>query len=81
MEEVFATEKDMHRVRKNGIYLSDNEITVLERYQIHYQEYPNAQSLLLRIEEELNENGDDSQDLEAVSEALATFSYYHDTHK
>ena len=59
-------DKSMIKMRGNGIYLSDNQIEVLKRYDIDYKKYISLNSLIFEIEEILNEEVDDS-DLEEVS--------------
>ncbi len=82
MDEEENQKDSFHKLRTNGMYLSDAQIELLKRYDIDYRKYPNLKSLIFRIEEELNE-GDiaDTEELDLLSEELQTFSYYHDTHK
>lgn len=67
--------------RKNNILLTDDQISILQRNGIDYREYPSSQSLVFRIEEELNENPDSDMELELLSEELSERNYYHDTNK
>ena len=48
-------DKSMIKMRGNGIYLSDNQIEVLKRYDIDYKKYISLNSLIFEIEEILNE--------------------------
>jgi len=73
-------DKDMLKMRGNGIYLSDSDVEVLNRYDINYQKYGSLSSLLFDIEEVLNEDSDLS-DLEEVSSKLAEMNYYNNTNK
>ena len=41
--------------RNNGILLSDEEINILNRYQIDYQNCVNTEELVFKIEEYLNQ--------------------------
>ena len=73
-------DKNMIKMRGNGIYLSDNQIEVLKRYDIDYKKYISLNSLIFEIEEILNEEVDDS-DLEEVSSRLSELNYYNNTNK
>lgn len=65
---------------KNDIYLSNNDINVLKRYNINYLSFNNTESLIFEIEQILNEGlGDD--DLERLSESLQELNYYKNTNK
>ena len=70
----------MIKMRGNGIYLSDNQIEVLKRYDIDYKKYISLNSLIFEIEEILNEEVDAS-DLEEVSSRLSELNYYNNTNK
>ncbi len=67
--------------RKNGIYLSDEQIDVLNKYNINYLDYKNINELIFKIEDYLNDSYIELDDLEWVSEQLSTFNYYHNTNK
>ncbi len=73
-------DKSMIQMRGNGIYLSDNQIEVLKRYDIDYKKYISLNSLIFEIEEILNEEVDAS-DLEEVSSRLSELNYYNNTNK
>ncbi len=73
-------DKNMIKMRGNGIYLSDNQIKVLKRYNIDYNKYASLSSLIFDIEEILNEEVD-VEDLEEVSIKLAEINYYNYTNK
>ena len=65
--------------RKNGMLLSDYQVSVLMRNEIEYEKYSNLQTLLFDIEEILNDNYDEELDL--ISGQLAECVYYKDTKK
>ena len=67
--------------RKNGIYLSDEQINILENYNINYLNYNNINELIFYIEDYLNNSYMELEDLESVSEALSNFNYYNNTNK
>mgnify|MGYP006374896899 FL=1 len=73
-------DNSMIKMRGNGIYLSDNQIEVLKRYDIDYKKYISLNSLIFEIEEILNEEVDAS-DLEEVSSRLSELNYYNNTNK
>lgn len=73
-------DKSMIKMRGNGIYLSDNQIEVLKRYDIDYKKYISLNSLIFEIEEILNEEVD-AGDLEEVSSRLSELNYYNNTNK
>lgn len=73
-------DKNMIKMRGNGIYLSDNQIEVLKRYNIDYNKYASLGSLIFEIEKILNEEAD-IEDLEEVSLKLAEINYYNYTNK
>lgn len=73
-------DKNMMKMRGKCIYLSDNQINVLKRYNIDYNKYTSIKSLIFDIEEILNEEAD-LTDLEEVSEKLSELNYYNYTNK
>ncbi len=73
-------DKNMIKMLGNGIYLSDNQIEVLKRYNIDYKNFNSLQSLIFKIEEVLNEEVV-KEDLEEVSRSLAELNYYNNTNK
>ena len=74
-EFVFDTD-DLKIVRKNKMYLSNNEIKTLEKYNVNYNNYDSLSSLIF----ELNEiEGDD--DLEELAIELSEFNYYNNQNK
>ena len=79
VEEVY-NDKNMLKLKKNGIYLSDNDVEVLRRYNIDYNKYISLSSLIFDIESILNEDTD-VDDLEEVSRRLAELNYYNNTNK
>ena len=79
VKEVYS-DKSMLKMRKNGIYLSDNDIEVLNKYDINYNNYSSLSSLLFEIEQVLNESYS-ADDLEELSKSLAELNYYNNTNK
>ena len=72
-------DKNMIKMRGNGIYLSDNDVDILNRYNIDYRKYASLSNLIFDIEEILNEEVFD--DLEEISKKLSEFNYYNNTNK
>ncbi len=74
-EFVFDTD-DLKKERENKMYLSNNEIKTLEKYDVDYKKYDSLSSLIF----ELNEiEGDD--DLEELAIELSEFNYYNNQNK
>lgn len=72
---VFDTD-DLKKERKNKMYLSNNEIKTLEKYNVNYNNYDSLSSLIF----DLNEiEGDD--DLEQLAIELSEFNYYNNQNK
>lgn len=72
---VFDTD-DLKIERKDKMYLSNNEIKTLEKYNVNYNNYDNLSSLIF----DLNEiEGDD--DLEQLAIELSEFNYYNNQNK
>lgn len=80
IEDVYD-DKNMLKMRGNGIYLSDNDIMILERYNINYQKYNSVKSLIFEIEDILNEDSDNLEDLDELSRRLSEINYYNYTNK
>lgn len=64
----------------NGILLSKDEIEVLRRYDIHYENYNSMKELIYEIEDVIVDLTD-ATDLEEVSINLSERDYYHNTNK
>ncbi len=64
----------------NGIFLTDFEISVLNRYNIDYSKYNDLKGIIFEIEEILNYEVSD-EDLEQVSKTIAERDYYQNTNK
>lgn len=63
----------------NGIFLSKKEIEILNKYNIDYKNKSSLKSILLEIEDILNE--EELEDLDLISESIAERVYYNDTNK
>ncbi len=75
-EEFVFDADDLKKERENKMYLSNNEIKILEKYNVKYNNYDSLSSLIF----ELNEiEGDD--DLEQLAIELSEFNYYNNQNK
>ena len=69
-------ENDLKIERKNKMFLSNNEVKTLEKYNVNYNNYDSLSSLIF----DLNEiDGDD--DLEQLAIELSEFNYYNNKNK
>ena len=71
------------KTRKNGLILTDEQIEILKRHNINYEEYNNIQSLIFKIEEYINDVQGymDITDIDEVSKELSEQNYYNNTNK
>ena len=76
----FATDDDFLVKRSNGLLLSNNDVNVLEKYDIDYNSCTSLSELIYLIEDYL-EDSDELVDLEELSIKLSEFNYYHNTNK
>lgn len=65
---------------KNDIYLSNDDINILNRYEINYQNVNNFKELMFIIEDIINNYEVDS-DLEDLLIKLSEYNYYFRTNK
>lgn len=64
----------------NGILLSKDEIDVLRKYDIHFENYTSMKQLIYEIEDVISDLSD-ATDLEEVSLNLSERDYYQNTNK
>lgn len=72
-------EKRFRKTRSNGLFLSDNQIAILERNNIYWNKFASYKQLISEIEQILNDDYD--SELDELSYQLQEQSYYLDTHK
>lgn len=72
-------EKKMHKVRENGIYLSDEQIEILNRYDINYQNCSSVMQLIYLIDEVMEE--EIIEELDEIATFLEEHKYYYNTNK
>jgi len=77
---VSETHKNMSMNKINDrLYLSNNQIDILKRYDIEYKN-KTIEELMFELDEILNDTPD-YDDLEKLSLELAEFNYYYNTKK
>lgn len=72
--------KYMHKEIKKGIYLSEYQIEVLNRYGIDPMECGSIKDIMFLIDEILEDDAD-ADDLDNVSREISEFNYYANTNK
>ena len=78
--EDLTSEKYMHKEIKKGIFLSEYQIEVLNKYNIDPNNCSSIKDLIMQIDEVLDEEYD-ADDLEQVSREISEFDYYANTNK
>ena len=79
-DEVISSEKKFMK-KHNDIYISDEQIEILNKYNINIENYKNISELIYDIEECLNDSYTELDDLEWVSQTLSEYNYYNNTNK
>ncbi len=69
----------MHSLRENNLFLSDEQIEVLNKYKINYQEYTTVSSLIYAIDERLS--FEEIDELEDIASMLSEYQYYNEVNK
>lgn len=80
IDEVLGTDKTFLK-KYNNIYISDEQINILKKYDINIDKYSNLNELVYDIEEYLNDSYEELDDLEWVSQTLSEYNYYNNTNK
>lgn len=65
---------------KNDIYLSKDDINILEKYDIDYLNFSNMKELMFELENVINNNYVDS-DLEELLIKISEYNYYFRSNK
>lgn len=73
-------EKTILKRQKNGLLLSDQNISILNKYKIEINDCMNLKMLIFKIEDVINNEEVDS-DLEELSKTLSERDYYCNTKK
>ena len=66
---------------KNGLMLTNNEISVLKRYGVEYEKCSTLKEIIYLVEDILNEEEVDTEDLEYISSTISERDYYQNTNK
>lgn len=76
-------ENNSLKKRTNGLILSDNQIAILNKHGIKYENFNNLSSLIFYIEEYIMEVESyiDIKDIEEISIQLSEQNYYQNTNK
>ena len=69
-------DKNMLRVRKNGLMLTDNQVETLERYNIDVGACSSLIELLYMIDD-----ASDDEELDYIAQEISERNYYENTHK
>ena len=80
MDNFSIDESSFLKRQKNGLLLSDNDISILNKYNIAYEDCLNIKELLFNILSILNDNPD-FKDLEELSIKLSEIDYYNYVNK
>ena len=80
LEDVVKNEKSFMK-KHNNIYISEEQISILKKYNINIDNYINLNELMYDIEECLNDSYEVLDDLEWVSQTLSEYNYYNNTNK
>ena len=78
---VKETDKTLHKPRENGMFLSDEEISILSKYDINYLNYNSINELIFVIQDCLDNSYIELDDLDYLQSKLAEFNYYNNTNK
>lgn len=73
-------EKTILKRQKNGLLLSDQNISILNKYKIEINDCMSLKMLIFKIEDVINNEEVDS-DLEELSKTLSERDYYCNTKK
>lgn len=72
-------ENNFIKYRKNNIYLTGEQIDILNSYNIDYNSCLSINELIYLIER--NKNDDNYDELDWVETNLSEFNYYHNVNK
>lgn len=80
IDEVMGTDNKFLK-KHNNIYISEEQIEILSKYDINIDKYTNVNELIYDIEDCLNDSYEELEDLEWVSQTLSEYNYYNNTNK
>ena len=73
-------ENNFVKMRKKNIYLSDDDIKILNKYDISYENFSNMKELMFYLQDILD-NEEVESDLEDLLIKLSEYNYYFSTNK
>lgn len=73
-------ENNFVKMRKKNIYLSDDDIKILNKYDISYDNFSNMKELMFYLQDILD-NEEVESDLEDLLIKLSEYNYYFSTNK
>ena len=68
---------DLRVERKNGMFLSNNQVKLLQKYHVNYNDYKDLSKLIFK----LNELTEDDDELESLAMDIDEFNYYNNQNK
>jgi len=80
-ENDFVATPDKFLKKYNNIYISEEQVNILNKYNIDINNYLNVSELIFDIEEYLNDSYEELEDLEWVSQTISEYNYYNNTYK
>ena len=80
-DQSFVASESKFLKKHNNIYISEEQISILNKYDIDINNYKDVKKLIYDIEEYLNNSYETLEDLEWVSETLSEYNYYNNTNK
>jgi len=76
------TDENMLKARENGLLLTDNQVSTLEKYNIDIQNCKSMEELLYKVREANKGTYDDEySELDYLEEILTERNYYEETRK
>ena len=80
-DSIYIAQKNSFLKKYNNIYISEEQKTILDKYDIDINKYSNISSLIYDLEDILNNSIQELDDLEWVSQTIAEYNYYNNTNK
>ena len=81
LDDVVASSRKFIKKRSNGLLLSDEDIDILNLYNIDYLKYKSLSELIFEITRIINDFDGDIVPLEELNIKLGEYNYYHYTNK
>lgn len=80
IEDIVGSEKKFLK-RYNDIYISEEQVEILKKYNINIEKYTAINELIYDIEQYLNNSIEYLDDLDWVSQTLSEYNYYNNINK